>query len=189
MNTENPGPLDASIQERLDNDTAFHESIASLGDSEKADAISKRRSEVANAIFAETIEKAKKEEELARNYKTRAEKAEGAVKEKEDGLSNEDLLLIMDKKVPREDVPELRKMAKLLNMDLATALNDTSVQTVLARNADIRRAAEAANTKTTRSGSSGPQDAELLNDLSKGVVPAPGSPEAEALFFARRKKK
>lgn len=150
----------------------------------------------------EKTDREKKLEEIARNQKIRAEKAEKEVKEakellktsskpetKKEDLSTSDLYALMSAKVPQEDVEEVVKAAKLLGKTVQEALKDETLKTILERRDSFRKTADASNTKSTRPGAKTITDSDLLANASKGEFPAKGSPEAERLFFLRRGKK
>lgn len=203
MNDEN-GNLAALVQEKLDADQEFQDSLADLSDEEKDSALADKRAELMEAVFAETRTAAEKHREVAEAYKIRAEKAERASKGKEpkegeDGggegaapqsadadLSPTDLYALMHAQVPPEDVPEVKKAAKLLEVSVADALKDDMVKAMLARNAEHRASAQAANTGSKRRSATKPSDTEILEKAKKGELPEPGTPEAEALYRARR---
>lgn len=199
MNDQATGTLDASIQERIDADTDFQATLADLSDDDKAAAIATKRTEVLETEFTtlkDKAEKADKAEVLANNYKTRAEKAEAELKKnkpadtapREDALSTADLYALMNAKVPEEDVPEVTKAAKLLGVSVPEALKDTTVQGILAKRAEHRTSAEAANSRGARAGTKTATDDEVLAAAAKGEIPERGSKEAEQLFNARRRK-
>lgn len=188
MNTQIPS-FDEVIAQRIESDTDFQASILDLTDDEKATKLAEKRSEVMSAVWSETATEKAKFESDYQNAKTRAEKAEALAKDNEGKLSPEDALLLMQNNVHREDIAELQRTAKILGVGLEDALKDSVTQTILQRRADARKAALAANIKNVRGGSGGPSDTEILNDLSSGKVPEPGSAEAERLFFARRGQK
>lgn len=109
--------------------------------------------------------------------------------EKKDDLTQMDLYALMQAQVPQEDVPEVVKAAKMLGVDVTAALKDSMVQTILARNAELRKSAAAGNRGPARPGSKKITDAEIIEKANKGEIPEPGTPEAEQLFHARRAKK
>lgn len=193
MNTET-GTLDALVEEKLNADTAFQGEIASFTDEEKTAAIDKKRSEVREAEFA----RLRKSDELATNYKTRAEKAEKQLKEKtgeaepaapqprETDLTGKEIYALQEAKVPLDDVDEVVKAAKILGVSVPDALKDETVKTLLANRAEKRASAQAATTGRARSSVSTPSDDDLIKQASEGKIPAKGSKEAEQLFWARR---
>lgn len=203
MDTEQTDALDTLIQEKLDSDADFQASLADLSEDEQAAAIDSKRSEIVKSEYASLLDKAKKAEEVAENQKKRAEKAEKASKKEvkpsddgektptkqEDALSSEDLYSLIEAKVPKEDIKEVQKAAKVLGLTIDEALKDDTVQSLIKRNAEKRATANATSTKPVRPGAKKVTDAELLAKAAKGEFPEKGTPEAEQLFFARHKRK
>jgi len=187
--------IDTLVQEKIDADVDFQLEIESLDDTEREEAINTKRSEVLSNEFAslkEKADKADKAEELANNYKIRAEKAEGkkgdtTPKNKVDtDLSPRDLYALMNAKVDQEDVEEVVKAAKLLGKTVQEALNDETVKVILRTREGHRKTAEATSTKSVRPGSKAVSVNEIVQKASKGEFPEKGSTEAEDLFWARR---
>lgn len=104
----------------------------------------------------------------------------------EEGLSDSDFYALMNAKVPEEDLDDVKKSAKLLGKSIRESLTDPVVKTILARKAEERATAEAANTNTSRRTTSKPNAAVLLENLKKGEVPEKGTEAADDLFWARR---
>lgn len=192
-----PLDLDALVQEKLDADTSFTDSIAALPEEDKAQAIADKRAEITKLTFSEVADKAKKQEELASNYKTRAEKAEDEVKTlkpkpkeplapAEEVLSEKDRMALYKADVHLDDLDEVIQAAKVLKLPLHEALSNDIVKGIIAKKAEHRKTAEAANTRTQRPASKEPTDDQVQDDLSKGIIPEKGTKAAEQLFYARR---
>lgn len=142
--------------------------------------------------------KAKKAEELATNYKIRAEKAEKIAKGKtsekpqekpeqdSSNLSSKDTIALMNAKVHEDDIEEVQEIAKLKKISVAEALKLDLTKTVLAQKAEFRKTADATNTQASRKGATKISEDKLQENLSKGEIPEKGSDEAERLFWARR---
>lgn len=134
-------------------------------------------------------EEAAKNKELAENYKIRAEKAEGKVKEldkKDTALSPKDILLLSKEDInEEEDIDEVIKFADYNKISVADALKNKTLKTILADRAEERASAHAAQTRGQRPAVT-TTDESLKERLSKGEVPEAGSKEAEQLFWARR---
>lgn len=191
------GDLKASIQETIDGDAEFQSSLSELSDEDKGIKISEKKDELLTANYSSLKEKADKAEELANNYKIRAEKAEKGKKtdsdkgdttptKEGDDLSSKDLYVLMENKIPQEDVDEVIKSSKLLGKTIAESLKDPVVQGILKTRQEHRATAETTNTGKARVGTKSVSGQELLDNLSKGIVPEPGSKEAEVLFWERR---
>jgi hypothetical protein len=157
-----------------------------------------KRSEILENEFESLNEKASKQEELANNYKVRAEKAEkkkpdgdgGKPSEKKDGedvLSTKDVLTLSKSNVHEDDIEWLLSQKKATGKDLPNLLKDDEINAVLKLRNEKRKTADAANTKPARPGNRKPDGEALKKELlSEGKVPEPGSDEAEELFWARR---
>lgn len=205
MNTEEPRPLDALVQERLDADTDFNDSLADLEDDEREEALAEKKKELTESVVSDLQKERAKEAELARNYKTRAEKAEGKrPKEGEEGyvpptaeetstpapkgddLSGDDIYALVQAQVHKDDVAEVKKAAKLLGKSIPEALEDSMVQSIIAKRVEKRATADATNTRPARGGAKKATTQEILDRAAKGDIPKPGTPEADDLFWARR---
>lgn len=128
----------------------------------------------------ETVEEVKsklaKAEELAKNYKIRAEKAEKKsekteIKPKTQEISPIDVYALMQANVAQEDIPEVQDYAKMKGISLADALKTDVVKTILADATEKRKTAEATNTGTARRSNSKTTDEGLLNAARKGQMP------------------
>ena len=85
-----------------------------------------------------------------------------------------------------EDIEEVLKLAKGFGMTVSEALKDETVKHRLNVLKDQRKTAEASNTRSARVGAKQVDSKQLMDKLSKGEAPTPGSKEAEDLFWARR---
>lgn len=195
------GELDTLIQQRLDADTDFQTEIEGLSDEEKTEKIAARRSEILEEEYKSLTEKHSKSDELAKNYKTRAEKAEQELRKPKpaddgghepskktgDDLSTTDVFALMKADVHEDDVDWLKKQAKASEKPIAQIIKDEEVQAVLKLRKEKRETANAQNTKPARPGSRKADGDALKRELEKeGKVPEAGTDEAEELFWARR---
>lgn len=118
-----------------------------------------------------------KAEEVAKNQRIRAEKAEGKLKEgakpttAPGDLSPTDLYALFEAKVPQEDISEVSEYAKLKGISVADALKSNVVKTILADNAEKRATAQATATGSTRRAGNKTTDEALLAKASKGELP------------------
>jgi DNA repair ATPase RecN len=119
-----------------------------------------------------------KAEELANNYKVRAEKAEGKTKEiktpKSDSkLSNFDMLALAKANIEtKEDLDEVTSWAEYKKVSVAEALQSSVLKTILAEKTELRNSAAAVNMGTSRrANSAGISDDRLYNDAQKGILP------------------
>lgn len=186
--------MNTLVQEKIEQDTDFQSTLETLDDAEREQAIQDKRNELVEAEY----ERLRKADELAKNYKIRAEKAEQAAKAKpageqtptkeDDGLSIKDSYALQAAGVPFEDVDEVTKAAKVLNLSIPEALKNDIVIAKLAQLKSFRETEQATNTKPGRPSAKEVSDDKILDDAAKGIIPKPGSKEAERLFFLRRKK-
>lgn len=133
-----------------------------------------------------------KAEELANNYKVRAEKAEKKAKmtgketepsEKKD-LSSKDIIALMNAKVSEDDLDEVVDYAKFKKIGIAEALKTSTVKTLLAEKAEQRNVANATNTGTSRRGSAKLSEEALIENSKKGNIPDSDS-DIERLMKAK----
>lgn len=200
MENQNIGELDALIQEKLDADTDFMESLADLSDEDKEQAIQDKKSELLTQEFKSLSEKAKEAEkakELAENYKIRAEKAEKASKKgnsegdktpKNDGeLSPRDIIVLTNANIAEEeDIDVVLDYAKFKKISVAEALKSSVVKATLAENEEHRKTAAATNTGAGRRGVQQKSEDSLLSEFKSGKVPETDD-EMDRLALARMK--
>lgn len=201
MANENIGELDALIQEKLDADTDFAESLADLSDEDKEQAIQDKKSELLMQEFKSLSEKAKEAEkakELAENYKIRAEKAEKASKkgnsegektpknERNEEMSSRDIIALTKANIADEDIDVVLDYAKFKKISVAEALKSSVVKATLAENEEHRKTAAATNIGTGRRGVQQKSEDVLLSEFKSGKVPETDD-EMERLALARMK--
>jgi len=142
-------------------------------------------------------EKLKKAEELANNYKIRAEKAEAKSKESksestpknDNELSQTDLIALIKADVAEEDISEVLSFAKLKNISASEALKSTIVKTILAEKSEERKTANATNTSNSRKGASRKDSTTILDEARRsGTIPE-SDEELNKLIQARFAKK
>jgi len=125
---------------------------------------------------------AKKKDELATNYKLRAEKAEGKLKgikppgettkaEPKQELSTSDIYSLMRANVPEDDIAEVAEYARFKGISVTEALNSSVIKSTLAERAEKRNAANATSTGAARRGTAKASDEQLLENASKGIMP------------------
>lgn len=138
----------------------------------------------------ELRERLAKAEEVANNYKIRAEKAEKAGKVKPPTTANElnskDLVAIMNAKVPEDDIDEVVEYAKYRKTSISDILKDPIMKATLDLRAEERNTSSAANTNTSRRGSTRVPDDILLSNASRGKMPE-GDAEIARLMKAKYK--
>lgn len=146
-------------------------------------------SEGADDEVEATPENLKKFKDLANNYKIRAEKAEGKLKDKNpdgeskkpqpqkkssnetDKLSFKDSVAIIKADVPEEDIDRVISFAKLENISVSEALKNDDLKLLLERRAEKRATANATQVGQRRSGNQRVSEQKLLENLAKGEVP------------------
>jgi len=119
----------------------------------------------------------KKAEELANNYKVRAEKAEAKAKGGEKtakidtSLSTKDVLALSKANIDDEDLDEVLEYASYKKMPIHEVLKSPILKATLAQKAEERKSAAAVNTGSTRRAGNTTSDERLLADARKGVLP------------------
>jgi hypothetical protein len=152
--------------------------------------------EESNDESNELAERLAKAEELANNYKIRAEKAERFAKSARTeqpqmqtptagDLSTKDLYALIDAKVPEQDIEEVREYAQLKHLTIAEALKSNVVKTILNDKAEQRNMAAAANVGSSKRSSGKIPDDVLLSKASKGELPE-NDADLERLFKLRK---
>ena len=140
----------------------------------------------------ESEAKIKKAEELAKNYKIRAEKAEQELKKrgkpeapKSETISAKDLYALSTAKVHPDDVSEVEEYAKYKGISISEALKTSVIKTLLSEKEEERKTAQATNVGTARRSTSKPSDDTLLSEASKGNLPDDPSILAQARMKAK----
>ena len=132
--------------------------------------------------YEESVEdiraKLAKAEELAKNYKIRAEKAERHGKtdvletsKNQSTNSLEDTYALIKANVPQEDISDVREYAQFKGISIAEALNTGAVRSILAEKAEQRTVAVATNTGTSKRSSGKISDEALLANANAGKIP------------------
>jgi len=129
----------------------------------------------------ETADNSQEIEELMKEVKTlkiqkdkwrdKANSKESSTETKSGDLSTSDLYILMDAKVPQEDVADVREYAKLKGVSIKEALESTMVKGLLAESAEQRMTASAANVGGAKGGSGKMTDEALLHKASNGQLP------------------
>lgn len=196
MNTQKPNPVDifALSEEKLSSDTEFQSTLEAMSDEDKAAAIAAKRQEIINSEYARAMD-------YASNMKARAEKAEGKdgkkapekpdapnkpVQQDEYQLTFKDNYALTQAQVHIDDIEEVVRFAKFSNITVAEALQDDTLQTIINTRTEKRKSAQAANKGGGKAGTKKLSPTEIMQNASKGNIPAQGSAEAEELFWARR---
>lgn len=189
--------LDAVVQGKLDQDADFQASLATLPDEDKESAVNAKKSELVKVVFKEIADAKVKAEEIAKDQKIRAEKAEQLAKNskpaeepKKEDLSVKELYTLVEAKVPKEDVPWVTDWARFNKIPLEEALQHDEVKAVLALKAEKRQSAEVSNTNAGRRVSTKDSGEELAKKMERGQFPAEDDIEkAITAKFDLKKKK
>lgn len=160
MNEENQG-ADTSVQE---------EEVVELEE------VSEEESEETPEEIKARLAKA---EELANNYKIRAEKAEKKAKEgkpteapqSNDTLSQTDVIAVVRADIADEDVSYVQKYAKLEGVSVADALKSDDLKMLVKNRVEARNVASATNTGTARPTQQQVTSDTLLSKAAKGELP------------------
>lgn len=149
----------------------------------------------------EDNEELTKAQEVAKNQRIRAEKAEAELKKlkkpepakeeketpKNDGMSLKDIRALQD--VADEDVDEVLDFAKYKGISVAEAKASPVVQTLLKTRTEERATANASSTGNSKKGSKRNSGTELLKNFKQGKAPESDADIAklvEAEFRAKR---
>lgn len=132
-----------------------------------------------------------KAQELANNYKIRAEKAEKKAKEpeskprKESELSTMDIIALSKANLEQEDVEEVMEYAKFKGISIHEALKSSVVKATIQEKAEMRLTAQATNVNGSRRSTGKVSDETLLSNAKKGIMPE-SDEEMRRLIKARR---
>ena len=120
--------------------------------------------------------KLSKAEELANNYKIRAEKAEKLAKttqkvENKSDISTSDVIALVKANVAEEDIKEVQDFAKFKNISVSEALKLSTIKTLLAEKDELRKTANATNVANAKRSPAKVSSETLLNRAVKGEMP------------------
>jgi len=158
-----------------------------------------------NTISKEEFDKVVKEREQAKkdlqsalaqkeHWRTKAESKEETkvetkieTKEEKDTLLPEDLYALMEAKVPREDIVEVKRAAQLWGKSITEVLNDPLLKATLSARSEERATAAAAITKNNRPATKETEEG-IINKALRGEIPDDAN-EIEKLAAARMKSR
>ena len=121
-----------------------------------------------------------KAEELANNYKIRAEKAEKKAKEpeaktqsrqKDNDLSTMDIIALSKANIEQEDMVDVLEYAKFKGISISDVLKSPVFKVILQEKVELRTTAAATNTGGARRQTGKVSDEALLASASKGNLP------------------
>lgn len=131
----------------------------------------------------ELAERLAKAEELANNYKIRAEKAERLAKAPKDAqtyqkqalpagdLSQGDMLAVLKANIHEDDMERVQKFAALEGLSIKDALKSDDLKALLSIREEKRQTASASNVGTSKRGTGKIADDILLENFKNGTVP------------------
>lgn len=143
----------------------------------------------------------KKAEDLAKNQRIRAEKAEAKLKQgktqkvipsskkESSALSNTDIFVLVKANVPEEDIEDVQKYAKLNGVTIKDALASNFMKSYLSNKAAERATAEATHTGVTRKTTGKKTGMQLLSEAQSGNLPDDPMELAKAREQARLAKR
>ena len=189
--------INTLVEEKLEADTTFQETLASLPEEEREQALSTRKQEVLEEEFnalATKAQEAEEAKELANNYKIRAEKAEKEkgkptpMKTESRNLSPGDLLAVMNAKINEDDMDRVERFAISEGLSIREALKNPEMKAILDLREEQRNTAIATNVEGVRRGSVKITDDTLLHNASAGKMPD-SDDDIERLIAAKMKYK
>ncbi len=180
MNIKN-GELETLIQEKIDSDTEFQDSLLNLNEEDKLIALDDKKQELLDqeiASLKERADKAAKAEELAKNYKIRAEKAEAEAKKPKgaDSPKTSDRKFSLDEideitalsSIPKEDRQEVMEYAERKGIKPSEALNTPIIKVYLKEQEELRKSAVVTNVGGGRRGIAAPTFDQVIAKFEKG---------------------
>lgn len=192
--------IDSLVNEKIDADVDFQAELELMSDEDKAQALADKRAEVTKQEFAALDAKAKKDAELASNYKIRAEKAERDAKNVKPGagvtptntpstLTPKDYRALQD--IHEDDVDTLMDYASFKKLSLAEAKKLPEMQAIFKTREEERKTAQAANSGGSRRPSSKVTGETLIERANSGQMPESDDDIrkfAEARIEAKKKR-
>lgn len=144
----------------------------------------------------ELLARLAKAEQLANNYKIRAEKAEKAAKVKPEfnskpsptagEISSKDLYALMSAKVAPEDIDEIKDYALMKKISISDALKTSVVKSILSEKEEQRKVASASNVGGTKRASSKVSDETLMDNFANGILPETDNDIARLVALRQR---
>lgn len=101
-------------------------------------------------------------------------------------LSFKDQIALSKSNVDEDMIDEVVNYAKLQNISVSESLKSSYIQFLVKEKEEFKKAADAANVGGSKRVAKKVTAEQVLKEASEGKFPAPGTPEAEELFWARR---
>jgi len=124
-----PKDIITLVDEQISADADFQTELEALSDDDKATKLEEKKAELIKQEYASIAEKARKDAELANNYKIRAEKAEKGIKD--NSLNNKpndpqlsDELKLIARGLSDEEIEQAKVIAKGKGIVLTEAIKD-----------------------------------------------------------------
>ena len=170
--------IDTVVQEKLDNDTEFQDSLVDLSDEDKETAISEKKAEITKGEFEALGKTAKDNETKFKDQQARAKKAEEDAKKNkveapatpaEPGLSQADVIYLARTDIHEDDTEEVVNYAQKMGVSIKEA--HTFFKPVLAEREEERTTAKATQVKGGNRGSTKTTPQEILEKADAGALP------------------
>jgi hypothetical protein len=152
-------------------------------DTEKIDKLVAKEVDHRKKLSKAIGQKVKLRDELAKGKQTETKPTEPAPAPQFSFKDQRALLTVHE-----DDIDEVIEYATLKKITITEALKTSTVKAILSEKEKERKVSEATNTGGGKRTVTKPSPEKILDEASKGKFPEKGSPEAEALFWARRKK-
>lgn len=153
-------------------DTSEQENVVEVDDNETT------TEPEANVEEKDWEAEARKAQEVADNYKKRAEKAEKKAKEVKTEatkveLSQTDVIALAKSDIHEEDIERVTKFAQMEGISVKDALSNEDMKAILERRSEARKAAAASNTSANKGGAVNVSGDSLLENARSGKLPDP----------------
>jgi len=118
------------VDEKISSDADFQTELESLSDEDKETKLQEKKAELIKQEYSDIAKKAKKDADLANNYKIRAEKAEGELKkapkpaDKPNDPQLSDELKLIARGLSDEEIEQAKVIAKGKGIPLTEAIKD-----------------------------------------------------------------
>jgi len=170
--------LDTVIEQKISEDADFQATLTDLSEEDKEVALNEKRTELIKQEYSALSDAKTKAEEIAKNQKIRAEKAEAAAKqqkadpdpakksEEKETFSLQDIRALND--VHDEDVDKLVNYAKFMGITVAEAKKLPEME---AYRKDAEEKRKTAQATVIKGGKGAPKHKDLLERANQGDLP------------------
>lgn len=115
-------------------------------------------------------------------------KDDDASKNSKGGLTSEDVLVIVENKIPKEDIADVAEYAKFKGITIEEAVASPILQTILKDKAEKRTVANGTNTDPARRGSARLSDEALIANANAGKMPESAEDMSRLTILKRARK-